>query len=196
MPGAAMPAAPTSLEIKKLVDAPNSQAEINIAHLSPNYCAWFLTKNGSAQRRDFLGVGGMMLLWTRGDPQSRPQALHLSKALTSHPGFAAHDFAAQLQKLHSMQAPWLKQSKQVFGASIQDDALFQGVPFILPKLDAAAFTNAQPEQLAAWFSVFHACFVESEKDTGMLLAVADPEFDVTLQSILDDLEKDDLEYPS
>ena len=195
-PGAAMPGTPTSLEIKKLVDAPNSQAEIDIQHLSPDYCSWFLARNEGAQRRDFFGVGGMLMLWVKGDEQNAPQPLRLGKALTSHPGFAAHDFDGQLRKLHSMQAPWLKQSKDVFGESIREEALFQGVPFILPKLDASAFTDADPEQLARWFGVFHAYCIESEKDKGLLLAVADPDFDGTLQAILDEMYEDKLEYPS
>ncbi len=195
-PGESLPGTPTSLEIKKLVDSPNQKGEIGIEHLAPDYCVWFLEKKETAQRQDFLGVGGMIMLWVKGDEANAPPKVRVSKALSTHPAFAAHDFDAQFRKLHSMQAPWLKKSKEVFGEPIREEALYQGVPFILPKLDAAAFTAAKPEQLEAWFSVFHACCIESEKDKGLLLAVKDPDFDETLQAILDEMIAEKLEYLS
>ncbi len=194
-PGETLPGTPTSLEIKKLVDAPNPKGEIGIEHLAPDYCAWFLQKKEIAQRQDFLGVGGMLMLWVNGDEVNAPPKVRVSKALTTHPAFAAHDFDAQFRKLHSMQAPWLKQSKEVFGEPVREEAMYQGVPFILPKLDAAAFTSATPEQLAAWFGVFHAYCIESEKDKGLLLSVKEPDFDETLQAILDEMMAEKLEYP-
>ena len=193
-PGDTMPGTPTSLEIKKLVDHPDRNAEIGIQHLAPDYCVWFLQKNEKEQRRDFLGTGGILMLWVKSDADNAPPKVRISKALSSHPAFAAHDFDAQFRKLHSMQAPWLKQSKEVFGESIREEALYQGVPFILPKLDAAAFTSATPDQLAAWFGVFHAYCIESEKDKGLLLAVRDPDVDEPLQAILDEMRAEKLEY--
>lgn len=194
-PGEGLPATPSSLDIKKLVDNPDSNAEINVQHLVPDYTAWFLAKKAAAQRQDFLGVGGMMMLWVPPDPKGPPEKLRLSKAAQTHPAFIGHDLDAQFMKLHSMQAPWLKQSKEVFGKTLKEEAIYQGIPFILPKLNAAAFTSATEEQLTEWFGIFHACCIESEKDGGLLLAIAEPDFDETLQQILQAMLDEDMRYP-
>ena len=194
-PGDGMPATPTSLDIKKLVDNPDSNAEINVQHLAPDYAAWFLQKKAQAQRQDFLGVGGMTMLWVEPDANTPPQKLQLSKKALTHPAFAGHDVDAMFLKLHSMQAPWLKLSKEVFGKTLKDEAIYQGIPFILPKLAAADFTAATDKRLTEWFQVFHAFFAESEKDGGMLLAVKEPDFDETLQGILQTMVDEGMRYP-
>jgi hypothetical protein len=194
-PGEGMPATPTSMDIKKLVDNPDSNAEISVQHLVPDYAAWFLQKKAAAQRQDFLGVGGMTMLWVQPDPKAPPEKLQLSKKAQTHPAFAGHDLDAMFLKLYSMQAPWLKLSKEVFGKTLKEEVIYQGIPFILPKLAAADFTAATEEQLTEWFTVFHACCIESEKDGGLLFAVKQPDFDETLQELLQTMVDEGMRYP-
>jgi hypothetical protein len=193
-PGEGMPQTPTSLEIKELVENPDANAEIRIEHLTPDYCGWFLQKKGGDQRNDFLGVGGMMLLWVANDEANAPAKLKIPRSIRTHPDFAKFDIDAQLRKLHSMQTPWLKQSKEIFGEPLREEGFFQGVPFILPRLDATDFMTATEEKLKEWFGVFGAYCIESEKDKGLLLAVGDPDFDETLQGILDEMRTEKLEF--
>ena len=127
-PGETLPEPPTSLEIKKLVDAPDANAEIGIAHLAPDYCAWFLEKKGTEQRKDVFGVGGMLFLWVEGDEANAPKPVRLPRSLATHPAMAGQDFNRQFRKLHSMRAPWLKMSMEVFGGAVGEEALAQGVP--------------------------------------------------------------------
>ena len=160
-----------------------------------DYTYWFLKKQDERQRHDFFGTGGMMLLWLKRDPDTKPPKIDVPAPAQAYLDEQGHDMGAVLDGLYALQDGFLAQSKEVFGHVLADDPSYPGIPFVLPLLQARHFMEASPETLATWFQVFDGYLIESREDGGILLAFADANFDTTLYSILEKLRNEGNEWP-
>ena len=159
---------------------------------------WFASKKPGEQREAFLGHGGLTTLFlTQADPQiSAPPKPH--PALVRDPKMRSliegADTDAMMARLGSLQAPFLKRSKELFAADLLDDPQYSGLLFALPLLGSNEFFSATPEDRAAWFSLFDVYLRESPEDGGMLLA-SSKDLEDDLEELLTAMRRDGLEYP-
>ncbi len=193
-PGAQMPATPTTLEIKDMVENPAADGSISVDHFAPDYCCWFAGLQDSEQRRDFFGVGGMLILWLAQSEETKAPVIEIPRVLRTHPAMQGVDFNAQLRQGFRYKHPFLKRSKEVFAAHLSNEAIKRGAPFILPRLRSQHFFDATPEERAKWFEIFAGYCIESQADKGLLLALKDPKFDEKLVFLLEAMEGKGMGY--
>jgi len=86
------------------------------------------------------------------------------------------------------------QSKQLFGAGLEDNPQYPGIPFILPLLQASDFFGQPEPESAKWFQLFDLYVRESPEDTGVLLA-SKTDFDDPLIQLLEKMRADGFTYP-
>jgi hypothetical protein len=53
----------------------------------PDHLHWFLAKNADAQRKEFIGHGGMLTIYLLKDPKTVAPKLSFPRIITSHPSF-------------------------------------------------------------------------------------------------------------
>jgi hypothetical protein len=182
---------PTTEDIEKAI----KNGGFKLSDWVGDYTYWFLKKQDERQRQDFFGIGGMMLLWLKPDEATKPPEMNMPAPAQAYFDENGHDMNAVLEGLYALQDGFLAKSKAVFGQSIANDPSYAGIPFVLPLLQARHFMEASPETLASWFEVFDGYLIESREDSGVLLAIADPGFDVVLRSILEKLREEGVEWP-
>ncbi len=190
-PGGGTVKAPTSEDIEKAIQNGGFKLEDWIG----DYTYWFLRKHDERQQQDFFGMGGMILLWLEPDSATVPPELDMPEVAQAYLAESGTDMAGTLQELYSLQDGFLEKSKQRFGSAMRDDPSFEGLPFVLPYLEAKHFTAASPETLSSWFEVFDGYLIESPADAGVLLAFKDPSFDEVLCAALLALSSDGVEWP-
>lgn len=194
-PGAGLPRTPTSGEIKEMVDANTPGHNLNLDHLTADYCCWFVQKQDERQRTDFFGVGGMFLFFLAPDPATEPPKFELPRFLKTHPAFKNQDIDEPLKVAFALKDSFLAKSKEVFGSHLKEEAVYPSLPFIAPLLRSEDFFRATPEERGKWFDVFHGYCIESVRDAGVLLAMKEPQFDKNLAEILKEMRDEGMEYP-
>jgi len=194
-PSQQLPAVPTSLEIKRLTESHGPEGTINLDHLAPEYCAWFAGSQAGEQRRDFFGVGGMLMIWLDEAQEPNPFNFEVPKVIATHPAMKGVDFNEQMRKGMRLQHPFLKRSREIFAAHLPDGPAKQHSLFILPRLASRHLLEADLETRSQWFEIFSAYCIESAEDKGVLLAFRDPDSDERMIAILDAMREADQEYP-
>src|SRR5262249_43366976 len=148
---------------------------------------WFIAKQDEQQREDFLGWGGMLLLFLASDPNTKPPEVKIPKVMRTHPAFKSAEIEPKMAMAYSLQDKFLKQSKEVFGEAIREEPAYPGIPYVLPLLAARDFFRATPTQRTQWFEVFDVYCIESKPDKGMLFAFKDRHFDDTMIELVQEL---------
>ncbi len=166
--------------------------------LQPDYSYWFLTKKPSEQAQNFLGYGGLtMLFFVPADPEM-PRPAKPNMACVRDPKMRAliesTDLDAMMKPLQSLQAPFLKRSKEMFAADLVEDPQYPGLLFALPLLGSREFFAADEETVGEWFSLFDVYLRESPEDGGVLLATQ-KDFEEDLAKVLEIVRTEGLEYP-
>jgi len=103
------------------------------------------------------------------------------------------DMDAMLKRLSSLQAPFLKQSKDLFATDLVDDPQYPGLLFALPLLGTKEFFSASPELLDSCFSLFTFYLRESPEDGGILLATQ-KDFEDDLTGLLEIMRGEEMDY--
>lgn len=160
-----------------------------------DYTYWFLNKQDERQRQDFFGLGGMLLLWLKPDPTTVPPELDMPEMAQTYFAESGNDMAALAQELYSLQDGFLEKSKVMFGEPLRQDSAYDGIPFVLPYLQAKHFLEANAETRAKWFELFDGYLLESPKDAGVLMAFKDPFFDEVLRGVLLTLKNEGIDWP-
>jgi hypothetical protein len=160
-----------------------------------DYTFWFLQKQDERQRQDFFGVGGMLLLWLKPDPNAAPPAMPFPAPAQAWLQENGHNLQGTLDGLYRLQDGFLAKSKKVFGATVAGDPAYDGLPFVLPLLQARHFLEASAETLESWFTVFDGYLIESREDAGVLLAFKDRDFDPVLQTVLEQMQRNNVDWP-
>ncbi len=194
-PGASLPETPTSTEVKELVEGGTPGQDLNLDHLTADYCCWFVKKQDELQRADFFGVGGMVLVFLEPDPATQPPKFELPRFLQTHPAFKDQNVDEPLRLAFSLKDGFLAKTKQVFGSHLKEEAIYASLPFILPLLKSEDFFRTTPQEREKWFDVFSGYCIESVRDTGVLLALKEPGFDRRLGEILEEMRDQGMEYP-
>lgn len=166
--------------------------------LQADYAYWFLDKKPREQNEYFLGSGGLTtLFFPPADPESPPLPKP-NMAAVRDPKMRAliesTDMDAMVKRVNSLQAPFLKQSKELFAADLVDDPQYPGLLFALPLLGTKEFFAASPEVLDTCFSLFTFYLRESPEDGGLLLATQ-KEFESDLTALLETMRREGMEYP-
>ena len=182
---------PTAEDIEKAI----KNGGFKLADWVGDYTYWFLQKQDERQRKDFFGLGGMLLLWLPADPNATPPAVEMPTQAQQYLTENGHDMAAVLNGLYALQDAFLAKSKEVFGAALREDSSFPGIPFVLPLLMARHFLEASADTLASWFSVFDGYLIESQEDSGVLLAFRDTDSDAVLVEVLTDMREGGIDWP-
>ena len=194
-PGSPLPALPDEQYIQELQ---KGQRAYNHKELQPDYCYWFLYKEEERQRDAFFGQGGLTALYIKPAPEPKAQKVEIPKRIQNDEKYSGILAQIDLQRLNdgmaSLQSPFLKKSKEVFGKGLENELQYPGLLFIVPLLDSAAFFEASTEDLDQWFSLFDFYLGESQKDQGILLA-SKSDIENDLIALLERLRSEGLEYP-
>lgn len=166
--------------------------------LQPDYAYWFLTKKPREQAQTFLGYGGLTTLFFKPADPDMPSPPKPNMASVRDPKMRAliesTDLDAMMAPLRSLQAPFLKRSKELFASDLVDDPQYPGLLFALPLLGSREFFAANEETTAEWFSLFDLYLRESPEDGGILLATS-KDVEEDLAAILDSMHAESLDYP-
>jgi len=192
-PEAALGGPPSAAELKLMV---KSGKEFNFKDLAPDYCYWFLKKkSGGKQLATFWGHGGVSMMFTKPDPATAPPPLPFSAAFRQKSKvFQMVDVDGALEGSFALKDGFQAQSKQLFGAGLEDNPQYPGIPFILPLLQASDFFGQPEPESAKWFQLFDLYVRESPEDTGVLLA-SKTDFDDPLIQLLEKMRADGFTYP-
>ena len=194
-PGQGLPETPTSLEIKELTESHNDEGLINLDHLVPEYAGWFAGGTEAELRQDFFGAGGMVILWLDAGQEPSAPKFDVPPVLRSHPAMQGMDMEGQMAKGMRLQHPFLRRSREVFGAHLPDGPVKRHALFIAPKLNSQDVVAATANTRAAWFELFSAYLSECPENRGILLMLRNPEFDEELISLLQAMRDGGKEFP-
>lgn len=166
--------------------------------LRPEYSYWFLEKPVGEQLQLFYGGGGMTTLFlTPGEPAKpvpKPRLASIRDPKMREM-VANADVDGMVNRLQALQSPFLKQSKEMFAADLQEDPQYPGLLFTLPLLSSQDFFAATPAEVTDWFSLFKLYLRESPEDKGMIMATSEG-FEEDLEDLLKQMQSEDLEYPA
>ena len=111
--------------------------------LQADYSYWFLDKKPHEQYECFLGSGGLTTLYFPPADSAAAPGTKSNMAAVRDPKMRAliesTDMDAMVKRLSSLQAPFLKQSKDLFAADLVDDPQYPGLLFALPLLGPKEF---------------------------------------------------------
>jgi hypothetical protein len=154
--------------------------------LQPDYCYWFIHSEEQRQRELFFGQGGVTTLYIKPDPENVPPEIRIPPRAYKNPALRPllEQNKEKLQRVtngaFALKSPFLKNSKEIFGADLKEDPQYPGLLFIIPLLHTQLFFQATEEDIRKWFSLFDFYINESPKDKGILLATQyDIERDLT-----------------
>lgn len=191
-PGARLPPLPTEEQIRELA---RQSGPADTSGWIGDYSYWFVVKQAERQRELFLGNGGMTTIFLPPDPATTPPKLPITPALRkAHPVFQVFDVEARVRASYSMTDRFLKQSKTLFGAGLEEEPQFPGLMFILPLLDSAHFFSADEATRSSWFQLFNLYVNESAADKGVILA-SRLNYETDLERVLASMREDNLQYP-
>jgi len=194
-PGRPLPAMPDE---KYAEDLQKNRIKYDHKALQPDYSYWFLTKKAREQTQAFLGFGGLTTLFFPPADPEMPKPLKPNMASVRDPKMREliekTDVNAMVAKLSSLQAPFLKHSKDLFAADLIDDPQYPGLLFALPLLGSRDFFAATPDAIDEWFSLFNVYVRESPEDGGLILA-SSKDIEQDLEDLLITMRDEDLEYP-
>ena len=191
-----MPPLPDMHYVKELQEG---RRAYDHAEGKPNYCYWFLHKRSREQREVFLGHGGLTAIFVKPDPATKAPEVAIPKRAMRNPAMRELIEKSNLQGMldgaFALKAGFLAQSKELFGADLREAPEFEGLPFILPLLDANTFLRHATEEVGRWFELFDVYVHESPADQGVVLA-AKKGCKLPLGEVLAQLREEGLGYPS
>src|SRR5262249_12481084 len=137
-PGTRLRQMPSREEVEEIVA---SGKKFDADGLTPEYCYWFLKKVGKEQREILGGLGGMITLLLKPDPNTVPPKLAFPEGLLKSFGslLPIKELDGLLESAAAMKDGFLAKSKQVFGKELANQPQFKAIPFVLPLLSAADF---------------------------------------------------------
>src|SRR6266704_2972716 len=102
-PGSKLPKPPTSEDIEKAIQ----QGGFKIENFVGDYAYWFMKKQDELQRQDFFGLGGMIFLWLKADPNTKPPDLRLPPGAKRHMESEGIDLQSALEETYAFQDSFL-----------------------------------------------------------------------------------------
>ena len=177
-------------------DLQKGRVQYDAQALQPDYTYWFLEKYADEQLALFFGSGGTTTLFL--DPGEPPPALPKPNLAAIHDPklramAAGPEMEDMMARLHALKVPFLKQSKEMFAADLEEDPQYPGLLFTLPLLSSEDFFATGTEEIERWFKLFHVYWRESPEDKGVILA-SRGDIEGDLEDVLLDMRENGLEY--
>jgi hypothetical protein len=189
---------PPMPDMKYVEDLQQGRRKFDAKETQPDYCYWFLYKDERRQQESFLGFGGMTMLYLKPRPGEKPPKPRIPKYIQKDPAFsqllARTDMDRMMDGALTLQSPFLKGSKEMFGEDLKEDPMYDGLLYILPLLDSATFLKTVKAETDQWFSLFDFYFNESQVDRGILLATQH-DIEDDLIALSEQLRAEGLNYP-
>ena len=191
-PGAELPRYPTEEDLALVA---KGERKFDLKEWAPDYCFWFLNKAGKRQRQEFLGYGGLSHIFLKPDPSTTPPQLPISRAARKkYEVLRLSQLEEMMVSACALKDGFLAKSKQLFGAGLEADPQFPGIPYILPQLATVDFFNQPDEECNKWFELFDVYVRESVEDDGILMA-SKLDFEESLVSLITQMRAEGMEYP-
>ena len=191
-PGAKLPPIPTEEDLKPVMEG---KQKFQFNDYVGDYVMWFLTRKERFRRDLFLGYGGYTMMYLAPDPATEPPPLPDYPAFNEHPAIKNYDVRGLWDTVHLLTDGFGAKSKAVFGKGFEEEPSFEGIPFIIPLMNAREYQDANPDDIAAMFTVFDVYIQESSSDTGILIA-SKLDLDDDLHEVLESLRAAGIEHPS
>jgi hypothetical protein len=167
-PGAPIPEPPTADELKK---AAAGDGEFDMSQHTPTSCYWFLNQDLERLLPLFFGYGGASMMYLAPDPNATPPEIpYLDEIKEIFPEMPYSKLEAMNSAAASMSDAFLKKSKDLFGVGLEEEPVYEGLPFILPLLQTSDFTGQPQEVWETWYQLFELHWRESPPDRGVFLA--------------------------
>ncbi len=171
-----------------------SKAGKDPASLVPGSCFWLSSKAGQAERELFQTSGGLTLLFRKNPGPPKPPPFQIPQILLDkYPQLKQIDLPAVHNDVSNPDGLW-PQLKSAFGAGLDHSMEFEATPFIIPRMDAAAFFKMGAEEIEKFFSIIDIYVQESTEDGGILLA-SRTDFEKPIAHTVTKLRQDGLIYP-
>ncbi|HUA17665.1 MAG TPA: hypothetical protein VMB25_02905 [Bryobacteraceae bacterium] len=138
--------------------------------LVPNQCLWLSAKAEHEARHLFQTGGGLSLFYRKAPPAPKPVPFQIPQQILDKYAELKKFDLESLYNLALGSDEFGKQAKTVFGAGLENELGFDVLPFIVPRMDAAAFFAMGADDIKNFFSVIEICVQESPTDDGFLLA--------------------------
>ncbi|MBI5083843.1 MAG: hypothetical protein HZB13_04510, partial [Acidobacteria bacterium] len=196
VPWAPMVAPPSKEEID---DLRNQRKVFELSNYTNGMCYWIPKFDPKPFLKEFLGFGGLTMLFPGPDPAAVSPSFKISPGVRNSPHFkeifAMGDPQEELNKAMLLKHKFLGQTKKIFGRGWEERVEYRGLLFVLPRLASSDFFSLEPDVLAGLFDASPLYLIESAADHGVLLASKDP-MDETIIPILESLHQQGLRYPS
>lgn len=192
-PGVSLPPPPTMEDLQPIIDG---KKKFNFGDYVGDYIYWFLAKEEEVERTNFLGQGGMTILFLPPDPATVPQKLPIPPRLREHPDFKEIFARFDLDKIHArgraMGDKWLKASMELYAPDLPKSPQMNGVQFVVPLLKSVHFFEAS-EHAAKLGKLCDFYIHESVDDKGVLFA-SPTDHEETLIDILSNMTEEGFRY--
>ncbi|HLW86631.1 MAG TPA: hypothetical protein VKR60_15545 [Candidatus Sulfotelmatobacter sp.] len=187
-PGGGLPPLPTQQDVKAMQ---RGEKAFSFSDYAGDYCYWFLAGAEDKQRALFFGQGGLTTLYLKPGPAPAVPKVRLPKAMQEHPFFKDAD--EKMAAASRLSSPFLKKSKELFGAGLESSPQYPGILFIVPLLASADFFSRPEEEVKSWFDLFDIYVRESPVDRGILLATK-PDLEEAMAEIVREMKAEGMEY--
>lgn len=195
-PGAALRPSPTSKELAPFADKVLRGESPDFKEFVPDYCYWFHRKLEKRQRKEFLGYGGLSMIFLKADPKTTPPELPFTETFRKkNPIFQMMDVDGFIAGAYSLMDAFHPKSKEMFAADLKDDPRYPGIVFVLPLLSAADFFGRPAEECESWFQLFDVYVNESPADKGILVALKE-DMEEQLVQLLKQMKEDGHRHPA
>jgi len=189
-PGATIPECPSAEEMNRILEGGKFDIRDHLA----DYTYWFLEKADHRQRDLFLGHGGLTLAFLKPDPKTMAPKLMVAEGLRKHPASKMVDIEKVYARSFGLMDGFLAKSKELFGAGLENNPQFPGLPFILPLWCTGDFFSLPEEERAKCFELFDVYITESPADKGLLLATK-KDYEEKLIGLLQQMREQGSVYP-
>ena len=190
-PNAPMPPAPT----KEQLEAAARGGSFDITAHYPDYCFWLRNPDLLMLLQEFFGRGGSAIYYLKPDPATKPvEVPHMQEFRQLMPQLPFDKLGSITQAGLAMKDGFLESSKKLFGAGLEQEPEYDGIPYILPLLRTNDFFSQPEPERQKWFQLFDVFWRESPDDKGIYVASKLP-LEATLIEILKAMKEAGKVYP-
>jgi hypothetical protein len=192
-PNSPLPKLPKNLQ--DLEPLQSGARKFDMSDFMADYCYWFTDKQYETQVQTFFGHGALTSVFLKPDPKTAAPKLKLPGFVKRNADFqklfARMDPDRLMQRTYSLQDAFLANSKQLFGAGLENDPQYPGLLYVIPLLATRDFLTTPQVESAKWFELFEVYVNESVEEGGMVLAAKD-DLDEDLAAISEELRSEGL----
>jgi len=191
-PNASMPLPPTR---EQLEAAARGKGDLNITQHFPDYCFWLRHPDLLKLLEEFFGLGGAAMFYLKPDPATQAMEIPFKTEMQKlFPQMPFDKMEAMMQAGLAMKDGFLDASKKLFGAGLEQEPEYEGIPYIVPQLGTGDFFTEPEAERQKWFQLFKLFWRESPADNGIYIASALP-LEPLLVQILEAMKEAGRLYP-